>query len=377
MKIGIVFDDSLDRSDGVQQYIKTIGRWLQDHSHTVHYLVGESDPTLNLDLTVHSLSKNFGISGNQNILTLPLPADKEKIRHLLEKEQYDILHVQMPYNPLLSGRVINAADESTRIVGTFHIVGASWLENYGSRILSIAQRKSLKRFDEIISVSDAASEFAHRYFGIDTDVIPNAVDIEKFKYGKKLKKFNDGVQNIVYLNRLVKRKGCEYLIDAVHWLDNRGLFDNRRLIVCGPGPLAESLELKAKHYGLSEKVLFEGFIAEEVKADYLATADLAVFPSTGGESFGIVLIEAMASGALTLGGNNPGYTTVLGDKPELLIDPTDVSQFAERIDNLLGDKDKAKKLVEWQSEEVKKYDVNVVGKQLEQLYRGQGETKNV
>ncbi len=370
MKIGIVFDDSLDRPDGVQQYIKTIGRWLQEQSHTVHYLVGESDPLLNLDLTIHSLSKNFGVSGNQNTLTLPLPADKEKIKKLLEEEQYDVLHVQMPYNPLLSGRVITAAPEGMQIVGTFHIVGASWFENYGSKALSIAQRKSLKRFNQIVSVSNAAKEFSEKYFGIETIVIPNAVDINKFKYGKKLKKFNDGTQNIVFMNRLVKRKGCEYLIDAVHWLDNRGMFDNRRLIVCGKGPLADSLEMKAKQYGLSEKVVFEGFIAEEVKSDYLATADLAVYPSTGGESFGIVLIEAMASGALTLGGNNPGYTTVLGAKPELLIDPTDTEKFARRTDELLNNKEMAEKLIEWQTEEVKKYDIDTVGKQLVELYKG-------
>ncbi len=371
MKIGIVFDDSLDRPDGVQQYIKTIGRWLQEQSHTVHYLVGESDPLLNLDLTVYSLSKNFGISGNQNILTLPMPADKEKISNLLEKEQYDVLHVQMPYNPLLSGRVINATPDDTRVVGTFHIVGASWFENYGSKALSIAQRKSLRRFDQIVSVSEAAKEFSERYFGIETTVIPNAVDIKKFKYGKKLKKFDDGTQNIVFMNRHVKRKGCEYLIDAVHWLDNRKMFENRRLIICSKGPLTEKLELKAKQYGLSEKVVFEGFIAEEVKPDYLATADLAVYPSTGGESFGIVLIEAMASGALTLGGDNPGYKTVLGDRPELLIDPTDTETFARRIDELLSDKSRAKELVEWQTEEVQKYDVDTVGKKLEKLYNGQ------
>lgn len=372
MKIGIVFDDSLDRSDGVQQYIKTIGRWLQDQSHTVHYLVGESDHTLNLDLTIHSLSKNFGVSGNQNILTLPLPADKDKISNLLENEQYDVLHVQMPYNPFLSGRVISAASRDTRIVGTFHIVGASWIENYGSKALSLAQRKTLKRFNEIVSVSDAAKEFAEKYFGIETKVIPNAVDIKKFLHGKKLKKFDDGMQNIVFMNRHVKRKGCEYLIDAVHWLDNRKMFDNRRLIVCSKGPLTEKLKLKAKQYGLSEKIIFEGFIAEEVKKDYLASADLAVYPSTGGESFGIVLIEAMASGALTLGGNNPGYTTVLGEKPELLIDPEDTEGFARRIDELLGDEEWAKKLIEWQTEEVKKYDVDAVGKQLEKLYKGRG-----
>lgn len=370
MKIGIVFDDSLDRTDGVQQYIKTIGRWLQGNGHTVHYLVGQSNPKLNSDLTIHSLSKNFAIKGNQNVLSLPKPANKETIRKLLDSENYDVLHVQMPYNPLMSGRVINEAPIETRIVGTFHIVGVSAFEHTGSRVLSLAQRGTLKHFDEIVSVSKAAQDYAKKYFGLKTKVVPNAVEISKFENGKKLQKYNDGMQNIVFLNRLVKRKGCEYLIEAAHWLDNRGKLENRRIIICGKGPLRNSLETMAKHYGLGEKVIFEGFISEDDKADYLSSADLAVYPSTGGESFGIVLIEAMAAGALTIGGNNVGYATVLGEMPELLFDPENTEEFAERIDSLLSDKKKRDEIVKWQSEEVKKYDVGVVGFELAELYKG-------
>lgn len=368
MKIGIVFDDSLDRPDGVQQYIKTIGRWFSKQGHTVHYLVGESDPAANPDLTVFSLAKNFGVKGNQNTLSLPLPANKTVIQDLLDRENYDVLHVQMPYNPLMSSRVINEAPAETKIVGTFHIVGASWIENTGSRALGLAQRRTTRHIDEVVSVSSAAQEYASKYFGIDSTVIPNAVDMSKYHKGKKISKYQDGKQNIVFMNRLEKRKGCNYLIEAVHWLDNRGLFENRRLIICGKGPLASELELKAKRYGLIEKIVFEGFVLEETKQDYLATADLAVYPSTGGESFGIVLIEAMSSGALTLGGNNVGYSTVLGGQPDLLVDPTNTVEFAERIDSLLNDKEKARNLIGWQTKEVQKYDVNNVGEQLLELY---------
>ncbi len=370
MRIGIVFDDSLDRTDGVQQYIKTVGRWFQDDGHVVHYLVGESDPSLNADLTIHSMTKNFKVSGNQNKLTLPLPANKEKIRKILYDQEYDVLHMQLPYNPLMSGRVIKEAHEDTRIVGTYHIVGATWFESYGSKLLSLAQSHTLKQFDKIVSVSGAAKEFSAKYFGIETDIIPNAVDLSAFESGSKIAKFSDGKQNILFLNRLVKRKGCEHLINAVHWLDNRGLFNDRRLIIAGKGPLRAKLELLAKQHGLGEKVIFEGFIPENEKSDYLTTADLAVYPSTGGESFGIVLIEAMANGTLTLGGNNPGYSTVLGGQPQLLVDPTDTAKFAKRIDSLLNDKSQARKLIAWQTKEVKKYDIEVVGKQLMKLYQG-------
>lgn len=369
MKIGLVFDDSLDRPDGVQQYIKTIGRWFMSQGHKVDYLVGQSDPELNPDLTIHSLARNFGVKGNQNSLSLPLPAKRQSIRSVLDEENYDVLHIQMPYNPLMSGRVISEAPTETKIVGTFHIVGASKMIDFGSKILGLSQRSTLRHFDDIVAVSTAAQDYARDHFKLESVVIPNAVDMSKFHQGKKIKKYSDGLQNIVFMNRLEKRKGCKYLIEAIHWLDNRGKFAGRRAIICGKGPLREELEMTAKRYGLSEKIVFEGFVPEETKQDYLATADLAVYPSTGGESFGIVLIEAMSSGALTLGGDNVGYTTVLGGQPELLVDPTNIEEFANRIDSLLSSPNEAKQFIEWQSEEVKKYDVAEVGRQLINLYQ--------
>jgi len=369
LKIGIVFDDSLDRNDGVQQYVKYIGRWLQTHGQTVEYLVGQSDPSLNPDLTIHSLSKNIKVHGNQNILSIPLPAKRRAIRQLLAAQNYDILHVQVPFNPLLAGRVIAQAPDETAIIGTFHIVGASWLENIGSKLLGKLQYKTLHRFDKMLSVSSAANEYAKKYWGLDSQILPNVVDIAKFSAGNKRQEISGNRVSVIYINRLVKRKGAQYLIGAFSELKRTNRLKNRQLIICGGGPLKDKLTDMVKQLGLEQNIKFAGFIAEEDKPDYLASADLAVFPSTGGESFGIVLIEAMAAGTLTLGGNNAGYSTVLKNFPEVLFDPKNQAKLADLIDTMLSDKAKADRLQTAQYQEVQKYSVDNIGTELLEIYR--------
>jgi phosphatidyl-myo-inositol alpha-mannosyltransferase len=117
-------------------------------------------------------------------------------------------------------------------------------------------------------------------------------------------------------------------------------------------------------------VEFTGFVKEVDKPRYYSSADIAVFPSSGGESFGIVLLEAMASDSkIVLGGNNPGYRCVLGDQPDLLFGTANPNELADKILNMLGNSADTKKLHEWQQNEVKKYDVNVVGPKLVEIYR--------
>jgi len=140
-------------------------------------------------------------------------------------------------------------------------------------------------------------------------------------------------------------------------------------VICGDGPLRSKIETFVVANNLGDCVELVGRITEEEKPDYLASADLAVFPSKSGESFGIVLVEAIASGAgVTLGGDNPGYRSVLSESPESLVDPVNKQEFADRIDLLLSDTSLAKFIGDKQRQQITKYDVAVVGQQLVVLY---------
>lgn len=133
LTIGLVIDDSLDRPDGVQQHVLTLGRWLTGKGHTVHYLTSTTQRT---DIPrIHSLAKNLPITFNGNRLGIPLPADRSAIRQLFTDVHFDVLHINMPYSPLLAGAIINAAPATTRIVGTFHIMPWSTLTKVGTHAL--------------------------------------------------------------------------------------------------------------------------------------------------------------------------------------------------------------------------------------------------
>lgn len=368
MKIGFVLDDSLDKSDGVQQYVLTLARYYEQEGHDVHYLVGETHRN---DLRhVHSLSRNIQVHFNQNRMSTPLPAKKSRIQTLLDKESFDVLHVQMPFSPLLAGRVISCAPSQTAIVGTFHIIPFSALEHLATRLLAIWCRKSLRRIDTIYSVSTPAQKFAYKTFRIKSDVLPNPVNLAHYHSANKLKRFDDGKINIIFLGRLVERKGCGYLLKALALLHDQKKLDRIRVIICGKGPLELQLRQFVTDNHLGSVVHFTGYVSESEKKDYLASADIAVFPSTGGESFGIVLIEAMAAGAATiLAGNNIGYKYVMAGNKEQLINPSDVTAFAKTLRHFIVDSRARKSASKWQSEHVRQFDVRVVGKRLLRDYQ--------
>ena len=368
MKIGLVLDDSLDKSDGVQQYVLTLGKWLHQQGHEVHYLVGQTERR---DINhVHSLSRNFQVHFNQNRMSTPLPANKKRIADLLAKEQFDVLHVQLPFSPMMAGRVMKLAPAKTAVIGTFHIIPFSGLERWATRVLRLWLWRSVRRFDAVVSVSNPAQKFAKSSFKVNSTVIPNAVQISQFSAGKRLRKYNDGKLNIVFLGRLVERKGCLYLLKAVQLLHDQHRLVNTRVIICGKGPLEKTLKDYVKKHRLGKIVQLVGFVNEEQKPDYLATADIAVFPSTGGESFGIVLIEAMAAHAsVVIAGNNPGYRSILGARPKQLIDQLDTKQFDKTLQYFLFTVSARKQAQKWQDAEVKYYDISVVGSKIVHLYQ--------
>ena len=281
--------------------------------------------------------------------------------------KFDILHVQAPYSPFMSQLVINRTQPSTAVVGTIHVFPSGWLSVVGSKLLRRVYGKSLKRFDLMLSVSAAAQLYAKEAFRIDTQVSPNVVNLVALKSSSKHRP-KDG-RKIVFLGRLVERKGCEYLLRAFSLIQEQ--LPDVRLVIAGDGRDRKKLEGLSHSLGVADKVVFLGRVSEEEKTGILAGADIACFPSLYGESFGIVLIEAMAAGAkVVLGGNNPGYNSVLEEKKELLVDPRNIEQFAARLTKLLSDEQLAKRLYSWQQNQVKKYDIERVGPKVEKLYYG-------
>jgi phosphatidyl-myo-inositol alpha-mannosyltransferase len=369
LKIGLVLDSGLDKPDGVQQYVLALGGWFRDQGHEVHYLVGQ---TKRRDIAnVHSLSRSIKVRFNGNNGSIPLIAGRRKLRRFLAAEQFDVLHVQMPHHPLLAQRIVLAAGPRTAIIGTFHVAPYNRLVTSGNKVLGRWLRPSLRRFDHIVSVSSAAAAFALETFHIETEVLPNVIDYPRFHEAAPLARYEDkNVLTILFLGRLVPRKGCQQLLRAIALMSNNRGLPKFRVVICGKGPLEAKLRQFVSRHRLEGLVTFAGFVSEADKPHYYASADISVFPSSGGESFGIVLLEAMATGNSTvLAGDNPGYRSVMAPRPELLFPPEDAAALAQKLTYYLEHEPARLAAGKWAANYAKTFDVAIVGVKLLDMYR--------
>ncbi|WNM24201.1 glycosyltransferase family 4 protein [Demequina capsici] len=372
MKIAMLLDDSMDRPDGVQQVVSSMGRMLVADGHEVVIVcsggTGEPGP-----IPVVSLARNIGVSFNSNRLRTPRPARRADLRSWLLAERPDVIHVQMPYSPFFAGRLVREArrllGDKVRIVGTFVILPDSAFSAFATRMLGLVLRPTLRLFDGFSALTEPAVEFSRVSFHAGGTVTPSPIDVGAFRAHVHTPRLEaDGRPlTLSFLGRFVERKGAMELIEAIAALPH-DVRAQLRVRMGGRGPLLGDAEALTAERGLSELVSFEGFVAEEDKPQFLADADIACFPATGGESFGIVLIEAMAAGAgVVIGGDNPGYTSTLGD-PDAMIDARDTEAFAALITSLVRDPVRRAELHARQQERVKDFDSATVLKGVLELY---------
>lgn len=364
LKIGIVFDDSLDRPDGVQQYIFRMSEWLSSRGHEVHLLVGETKRT---DLeNVHQMSRNMQVRFNGNTMSVPLPTSKKVLQRKLNELELDVLHVQAPYSPLMAGRLMRLASEQTAVVGTFHILPYTRLVTIANIALGWMNSASARTLDRMMAVSEPAKEFALRTYRYDAQVVPNPIRVADFTCPVN----PDTVPRIVFLGRLVERKGAMWLLKAVAYMREQGLYaGDFEVIVGGKGELLPDLLHFVEEHQLETIVNFPGFVPEDEKAALLAGGDITVFPSTSGESFGISLLEALAaSRGVVLAGDNPGYSSVMYGFPDQLFDPKATPDFAKLLADWLKDAEARKEIRKKQHDYVRQFDIEVVGKAVEDVY---------
>lgn len=362
MTIGYILDDTLDRADGVQQAVLTIGEYLRSEGHDVHYIVAETTRT---DIeNIHSVGSFWHLRFNGNSVRTPKPASKKRIKKLFSDIAFDVLHVQMPFSPLLAGRVLDYAPQDIPVFGTFHILPYNQAASFGTNVLGKLQSKRVANFTQLFAVSEPARIFMENAYGCHGTVLPNPVNWSFFHaYHRPA---NVKISDIVFVGRFEERKGVRELVRAYAGLPTE-LQNQTRLIMCGKGPLHEEIRQLATELDVS--VDLPGFVSEEQKAMYLSGARIAVFPSISGESFGIVLVEAMSSGSrVTLGGNNPGYSSVMSGWPEALFDPTDQKQFSAILQKFLTDDKLAGLIGAQQHHAAKSYDVAEVSGILLQTY---------
>ena len=340
MKIGLVSPYVYPLPGGVTQHVRYLYENLRLRGHDVRILTSSHGLQRTSEGDVIRLGKGFSMPANGSVGTITLsPRYVSQVRALLEREQFDVLHFHEPFVPFLS-LVILRESQSVNI-GTFHAYGG-WSPAYqfGSR----AMRSYAERLHGRIAVSAAARHFIDRYFPGDYKVIPNGVDVDRFRRAVPLSRWQDGTRNILFVGRFEPRKGVLDMLKGFRILRKTGC--DCRLLLVGGGPQ----EREARRYIATRRlrgVEFLGRVSDDEKAQLFRTADVFVSPATGRESFGIVLLEAMAAGAPTVASDIHGYKGVVRrDREALLVPPRSPKSIAAAVGRILHDDELARTLAE-------------------------------
>lgn len=377
MKIALVCPYNMfDRPGGVQQLVAHLHNGLTKKGHVVKIITprptsfkGKAPADYILLGTSRNFQGGFGAAGNWG-----MELTGSEIQAVLEREKFDVINFHEPWAPMLAWQMLGYSTAAH--VGTFHanlvdgVAAKSW-----PRVFTPYGRGIGRKMHVFTAVSPApaalliakASKKSEKELVKNIRYIPNGIDRGLYKpFKKRLPLRGAGTKTIVFVGRLDKRKGADWLVKAYAILAKED--SSVHLIIAGEGSQWDNLVSQVKSLKL-KNVTFTGYVDDEEKRRLMGHADLVCSPALFGESFGIVLIEAMAMGTPVIGGNNLGYINVLTGHGRLgLVDPQASTDFANRLAVFLDDAELQKSFRDWELGEVKKYEYPKIVQQYEAAY---------
>ncbi|NKY60877.1 glycosyltransferase family 4 protein [Nocardia flavorosea] len=360
MKIGMVCPYSFDVPGGVQAHVVELAQVFGERGHKVSVLAPASDST-ELPEYVVSAGRAVAIPYNGSVARLSFgPTAYTRIRKWIEGNDFDVLHIHEPNAPSLSMLALKIAEGP--IVATFHTSTTK------SLILATFQGV-LRPYHEKISGRIAVSELARRWqveaLGSDAVEIPNGVDVQAFSRAPLLPGYPRPGRTVLFLGRYDEpRKGMQVLLGALPALVAR--HPDVEILVVGRG---DEARLRREAGPLARHLRFLGQVTDTEKASAMRSADVYVAPNLGGESFGIILIEAMAAGTAVIASELDAFRRVLRDGAAGVLVPTgDSGALAGALDELLTDDSRRTDLVRTATQVVGSYDWPVVAEQILRVY---------
>jgi phosphatidylinositol alpha-mannosyltransferase len=330
MKIALVSPYDFAHPGGVCNHIANLAQKFTQMGHEVRIIAPASKAVTTFGDRFIPIGRPrpLPVSGSIARITLS-PWLSSRIKPVLERENFDITHLHEPLMPMLCTTVLRLSKTPT--IGTFHASGGKPWYDFGTPIGKLLLKRWFRRLDARIAVSPPALEYVSKYFPGEYNIIPNGVDTKHFSPDvTPIEEFNDGKLNILFIGRLEKRKGLDYLLEAYQQIKPE--MPDSRLIVVGPGiRLRRKYEKRVRKNNLKD-VFFIGYAAYQDLPRYYKTADIVCCPATGWESFGIVLIEAMAVGKPIIASDIHGYNSVLTHGAEgLLVSPKNSKELAKAL----------------------------------------------
>ncbi len=366
MKIGLVCPYNMFLGGGVQECVLAIRDGLVERGHRAYIITpqprdynGPKHPGI---IMVGGATKwrSYGTTTQ-----ISASVDLDSLAAMLEQEKFDILHFHEPWAPMLARQILSRSDAIN--IGTFHAaLPDKVLSRTVEKVITPYTKSIIKYLDVLTAVSPAAAKYARSLTQRKVHIIANGIDTSKYKPSYVDDK-SHSKKVIFYVGRLEKRKGIKYLLNAFKILSDKD--PNYHLIIAGDGPDRSKLEDQVKDNKIIN-VSFPGYIEDDVKMKLFAQADLFCSPAIYGESFGIVLLEAMASGCVTVAGNNPGYDAVMSGLGQVsVVNPKDTQEFARRLELLTTDLALRKIWREWAKNRAEQHTYERIIDQYEAVYK--------
>jgi phosphatidylinositol alpha-mannosyltransferase len=363
MKICLVSPYDYPYPGGVTEHIKGLEKYLSLRGHEVTILApsSEEDGRL-LAANVRRAGNVVELSANGSRARISLSLGTRRIiRQILADEAFDIIHLHEPLMPMLPLLVLRQSQ--TCNIGTFHASGDESLAYAAARPIL---QGYFARLDGRIAVSTAARDYVSQYFPADYTIIPNGIDMARFATPQPpLAHYRDGRPTVLFVGRFEEpRKGFQTLLQALPLV--RSVFPDLRVVVAGKGDPEMFADLLPAEPDVVE---FTGYVSPADLPRYYQSCDVYCAPSTGQESFGIVLLEAMAAGAPIVASRNAGYAAVLTHGQEgLLIEPRVPELLAVALVRVLSDATLRQAMVGYGRQTAARYDWPVVAAQVERFY---------
>jgi phosphatidylinositol alpha-mannosyltransferase len=367
MRIALVCPYNLDDPGGVQKHVLSLYHFLKNEGHYVKIITPAARrPPFKKDMIFISQTVKIPTNITSVHLNLIFPGDPLLVKKIITKEKFEIIHFHEPAVPFLSWQLMNATQGVK--IATFHSAfqGGLYLSLFKEFVRPLS-KIFIQGIDGVIAVSSAAWDSWSDFLKKERDVIiPNGIDLNYFSSSKTSR--HKGKSEILFVGRLEGRKGILDLLKAFKILSKRNSKVFLKIVGWGPQGYQAKLFATANHLS---RVKFAQYIPEKKLLSYYHRADICCFPSLEGESFGVVLLEAMAMGKPLVVYANEGYRQVLKDYPwkKALVPPADVHKLADALADLVRDKDLQLRLSEWGIKEVGKYSWEDVGLQILNYYK--------
>jgi phosphatidylinositol alpha-mannosyltransferase len=356
MKIAQVCPYNIFRPGGVQSHILALSQELKSRGHEVKIIAPYIKGIENNDEDIILAGRCAVLAINKTqieISVAPVGGKKNPITQMLKKERFDVMHYHEPWVPALSIQLLS--NSNCVNVGTFHSTTPNTILSRSlETIFKPVAKYVVNSLDVAIAVSESPTKYLKEFYTKDIKIIPNGIDLHEYHTNHEpFKKYKDGKVNIFFIGRLDKRKGVIYLIKAFRKLKQR--ISDVRLLIGGKGEELEKLQKYVRRHSIKD-IEFLGFVSEENKPRYYATCDIFCSPALYGESFGIVLAEAMACGKPIIPGDNRGYRSVIKGRAELLlVNPKKTDRFTQLLRILVEDQELRDFIAEWGLKKVQDY----------------------